>query len=370
MTHIVIDARISRTTTGRYVDKLIEHLQELDLTTKYTLIMKPVAAKTWPNLNANFSIVESSAKEFTFAEQIHLARQVYSLKADLVHWTAAHQPVLYLRPSITTIHDLTMLRFVNTLGSRWIFKAKQAAYYLLHWSVCVKTKGVITVSTFVKNDLSMQFPVVRRRPICVVSQAADLIAESSPIAVLEGQRFCFFVGTHQPHKNLKRLIDAFAIVRNKDTKLRLAIVGKPDRSTPELIEYATVRGLAESVVFTGLISDQQLRWAYENCRAYVFPSLSEGFGLPGLEAMLHGAPVVSSSATCLPEVYGDGAHYFDPEDVENMATAISSVINDEELRMDLVARGRTAAAKYSWKRTATDTRTAYFEALKIVDCQK
>jgi len=111
------------------------------------------------------------------------------------------------------------------------------------------------------------------------------------------------------------------------------------------------------------VSEGELRWLYEHCAAYVFPSLSEGFGLPGLEAMQHGAPVVSSNATCLPEVYGDAAHYFDPLDVQAMADAINEVITDKDLRARLIAAGHTQAATYSWKRMAEQTLAVYKTAL-------
>jgi glycosyltransferase involved in cell wall biosynthesis len=112
-------------------------------------------------------------------------------------------------------------------------------------------------------------------------------------------------------------------------------------------------------VFTDFINEGELRWLYEHSAAYVFPSLSEGFGLPGLEAMIHGTPVVSSDATCLPEVYGDAAHYFDPRDVRDMAAKISDVLTDSKLRQDLIKKGTAQAAKYSWQRMAEQTLEIY-----------
>jgi glycosyltransferase involved in cell wall biosynthesis len=111
------------------------------------------------------------------------------------------------------------------------------------------------------------------------------------------------------------------------------------------------------------VSEGQLRWLYENCAAYVFPSLSEGFGLPGLEAMVHGAPVVSSNATCLPEVYGEAAHYFDPLDVDDIASKIGETLDNEALRSNLIKKGKEQAAKYSWRRTAEQTLEVYEKAL-------
>jgi len=142
----------------------------------------------------------------------------------------------------------------------------------------------------------------------------------------------------------------------------LVLAGKKDANY-DRIETEVHQRTIKNVIFTGHVSEGQLRWLYENCAAYVFPSLSEGFGLPGLEAMLHGAPVVSSNTTCLPEVYGEAGYYFDPLDVPAMAAAIGDVLSSEQLRTSLIAAGRQQAAKYSWRTTAEQTLAVYDEIL-------
>ncbi|MGH7194246.1 MAG: glycosyltransferase, partial [Candidatus Saccharimonadales bacterium] len=118
-----------------------------------------------------------------------------------------------------------------------------------------------------------------------------------------------------------------------------------------------------NLYFPGFVTEAQLRWLYERCEAYIFPSLSEGFGLPGLEAMRHGAPVISSNATCLPEIYGDGAHYFDPLDAGAIAEAIDNVLSDKDLRDGLIKKGRARVKQYSWRRMAEQTLDVYKQAL-------
>ena len=120
---------------------------------------------------------------------------------------------------------------------------------------------------------------------------------------------------------------------------------------------------ATDVDFLDWVSDAQLKWLYQNCLAYVFPSLSEGFGLPGLEAMLEGSPVVSSDATCLPEIYGNAAHYFDPYDIKDMATKINSVLTNKKLRDRLIETGKSQVKKYSWKKMAEQTLEVYNSVL-------
>jgi glycosyltransferase involved in cell wall biosynthesis len=171
-----------------------------------------------------------------------------------------------------------------------------------------------------------------------------------------------YVGRPTPHKNLERLIEAYALLKEKQPDLHLVLAGKTDRLFKRHASTVEKLGLSD-VNFTGFISDGQLRWLYENCAAYVFPSLSEGFGLPGLEAMNHKAPVVSSNATCLPEVYGDAAHYFEPRDVEAMAKAINDVLTKPDLRKKLIAAGTKQVGKYSWKRMAEQTLAVYNSVL-------
>lgn len=171
-----------------------------------------------------------------------------------------------------------------------------------------------------------------------------------------------YVGRPTPHKNLERLIEAYALLRGQHPNLKLVLVGKTDANYQRIAASVEAQGIP-GVVFAGFVSEGQMRWLYEHCAAYVFPSLSEGFGLPALEAMVHGAPVVSSDATCLPEIYGDAAHYFDPLSVESMTDAINEVLTDKKLSTELIKRGGHQASQYSWQRMAEQTLAIYNQAL-------
>ncbi len=161
----------------------------------------------------------------------------------------------------------------------------------------------------------------------------------------------------------RTLVAAFAELRQTYPSLRLVLAGKRDVLFRRLERQTQIKGI-KNVIFTGFVSDGQLRWLYEHTKAYIFPSLSEGFGLPGLEAMMHGAPVVSSNATCLPEVYKDAVIYFDPLDIEDMAARIHDILTDEKLRKQLIAKGTALANSYSWLRLAEQTLAVYQEVLK------
>lgn len=362
MSHIVIDARELRTSSGRYVERLLHYLQQIENEHRYTILLKPSDMDSWKPISSNFTKVACPHKEFTFAEQIGLLRQVNKLRGDLVHFTFPQQPTLYTGKTITTLHDLTTLRFDNPDKRRLAFKIKQRVYARVIIRAARRSKLVLTGSNFVKDDVA-QFAKINPQKIIVTPEAADLISEAPvPLTSLEGSQFIMYVGRPTPHKNLERLIEAFVLLKAQHPDLLLVLAGKRDGNY-QRIESLVQQRTIKNVVFTDFVSESQLRWLYEHCAAYVFPSLSEGFGLPGLEAMVHGAPVVSSNATCLPEVYGEAAHYFEPTDVQAMSDAINEVLTNKKLRQSLVKDGKQQAARYSWQRMAEQTLAAYNQAL-------
>jgi glycosyltransferase involved in cell wall biosynthesis len=362
MKRIVIDGRELRTSSGRYVERLLYYLQKLDTENHYSVLLKPADMAGWQPSNPNFEAVACPYKEFTFGEQLGLRRQIKQLKADLVHFPFAQQPVWYRGRTVTTIQDLTTLRFDNPAKNRLVFRLKQQVYKYVIKRAVRKASQVITPSQFVKDDL-VKFSGIKPEKVTVTPEAAEVISENpEPVAGLENKRFIMYIGRPTPHKNLERLVEAFGRLRAQHPDLLLVLAGKKDANY-QRIESTVQKANKQGIVFTGFVSEGQLRWLYEHCAAYVFPSLSEGFGLPGLEAMVHGAPVVSSNATSLPEVYGDAARYFDPLDVQAMADAIDEILTDKNLRQKLLQNGRTQAAKYSWQTMAEQTLAIYRSAL-------
>lgn len=364
MSKVVIDAREIDTSTGRYIQNLIHYLQKIDNTNNYAILLKPTDMNKWEPTNPNFIKIECPYKEFTFGEQFGFKRQLKSLKPDLVHFGMVQQPILYRGNSVTTMHDLTTTRFKNPAKNPVVYWVKQQVYKVVNWYVPHKSRYIITPTQFVKKDVAA-FAHVKPKKIFVTYESADEItAPIEPIKNLQGKQFIVYVGRPQPHKNLARLIEAFAIVKKTQPELLLVLAGRKDKVYDSFIKEAKRLKVHDSVVFTGYVSEGQLKWLYRGCKAYVVASLSEGFGLPGLEAMLHRAPVVSSDATCLPEVYGDAAWYCNPLDVYDMARSINEVLTNNELRNKLVLRGREHAKKYSWLRMAEQTLEIYEKALR------
>ena len=361
---IVIDARESGTSTGRYIDKLIEYLHILQPAYDIVVVTKPQRVDFMRKIAPNFKVVKTPYKEFTFGEQLGFKRQLQRLKPDLVHFGMTQQPVWYRGRVVTTIHDLTTLRFRNPAKNPLVYSIKQQIYKWVTKRVAQKSTRIIVPTEFVKHDV-MQFTRLPADKLIVTHESADKITDKPVVfeAVATSKRFLLYVGRPQPHKNLERLIDAYSVVKQSQPSLQLVLAGKFDAAYQKLKDYAK-DGLVEDVIFTDWVSDGQLRWLYEQATAYVFPSLSEGFGLPGLEAMQYDLPVISSNATCLPEVYGNAVVYFNPLNVQAMATAINQVLSDEGLRRGLAARGRQQLTKYSWRRMAEQTLAVYDMTLK------
>ncbi len=363
MAKIVIDARELRTSTGRYVERLLYYLQKTDTKHSYIVLLKPTDMAGWQPTNPNFKKLAAPFKEFTFSEQLGFKKLIKSLDADLVHFAMVQQPIWYRGKVITTMHDLTTCRFKNPSKNGLIFWFKQQVYKYVNKRVAHKSRAIIAPSKFVADDVAT-FARIKRNKIYVTYEAADFIpGHAEPIAALREKKFLFYLGRPTPHKNLGTLLEAFKILRREHPDLLLVLGGKKDALYAQHEKHVKQMGLSKCVVFTDFVTEPQLKWLYQNCQAYVFPSLSEGFGLPGLEAMMHRAPVAASEATCLPEIYNSAAQYFNPLDPYDMARTIGEILTNKRLRTEMIIAGHKQADKYSWARMAEQTLKVYEKAL-------
>lgn len=350
---IGIDARNDAAGIGRYTFSLIRELAAVDQESEYVLFVSREHAAPGPN----FRMVVTEIPWFTVREQLHLPRLVSRERLDLVHYPNVAVPLLSRTPFVVTLHDLNYFEAAGT-GSL----VKRAGYRAA-LAKARRARRVITVSEHTRDALVRALGVAPER-ISVTYEAADppgAIEPDRSILERHGLEAPFFlsVGAAYPYKNLGRLIEAFARL---DGAYRLVLAGDHETFGTALREQAAAAGVAERVVFPGRVSEAELAALYGAALAYVFVSFSEGFGLPGLEAMAAGVPVVAANATSLPEIYGDAARYCDPFDVESIADALTDVSSDEELRAGLVAGGREQAARFSWRATAEQTLAVYRDA--------
>jgi glycosyltransferase involved in cell wall biosynthesis len=350
---IGIDARNDGTGVGRYTFSLIRELAKLDQENEYTLFLNARRYASYPAPGANFRAVEADIPWFGVREQVRLPRLVARERLDLVHYPHLTVPLLETTPFVVTVHDLNYLDAGATAR-----RAVLRAGYRIELLKARRARRLIAVSEHTRNEVVRRLRVDPVR-VAVTYEAADAPSSEPDPATLDRYGieapFFLYVGSAYPYKNLARLIEAFALV---DGGYTLVLAGDQEDFGAALRAQAPQR-----VVFTGPVSEAELAGLYAAAHAYTFVSLSEGFGLPGLEAMAAGVPVVAARAASLPEVYGDAAHYCDPRDVGSIAAALSEVAGDEQLRSRLAARGKERAAGFSWARTAEKTLAVYREAL-------
>jgi glycosyltransferase involved in cell wall biosynthesis len=280
------------------------------------------------------------------------------------------------RPYVVTIHDMASLIFEERAGLRrglWRFRFERGL---------TRASCIIAVSAATRRDVQNEFSIPGDRVRLVYNApdpqffqvgGLDSMGENAKerLRILERYQihypFILYAGNIRPQKNIPRLVEAFAVVRENlaahpDYKdLRLIIIGDEISKFPAVRRAVIQSRVEHATRFLGFVPFETLRYFYESAEAFVFPSLYEGFGLPPLEAMASGTPVVTSQASSLPEVVGDAAVLVNPENVFEIARGIREVLVDLELRQKLICRGREHASRYSWRRTATEVLEIYRE---------
>lgn len=371
---IGIDARMyssAFTGIGRYVYELTQRLFQLDHPHphEWILFMNDSEYGPFNPPHERVKKVRVNARHYSWKEQVTFCQQLWHERLDLMHFTHFNAPLLYRRPSVVTIHDLT-LSFFPGKKMRSLFH--RAAYHWVLNSVIRRSHGVIAVSQHTAEDVQKLLKVPASK-VHMIYEAVGKEFRRVEAATVDAVRrtyaltnaFLLYTGVWRDHKNLPRLIEAFArLCSDAAFDGDLVITGRRDPFYPEVEATVRALGLEKRVRFTGLAPEQDLVALYSGARVYVLPSLYEGFGLSPLEAMACGTPVVASQAACIPEVCGKGnAVFFDPYDVKSIEQAIRKVWFDATLCRQLAARGLDRVKDFSWDRMATETLAFYNEVL-------
>jgi len=365
---IGIDARNDQAGIGRYTFSLFRELAKIDRENEYVLFLSRdrLASHTPPG--PNFRAVEADVPWFTVREQVTLPRIVAREALDLMHYPHLTVPVRSRTPFVVTVHDLNYLDGAVIFGPcrrrSVVRRSIRLAGYRVELMKARRARRLITVSEHTREALVRTLRIDPAR-VAVTYEAADPLDAIDPDRTVLTRcgldaPFYLYVGAAYPYKNLDRLIDAFARIGDA---YKLVLAGDHEDFGAALRQRAAAAGVAERVVFPGRVSDAELAALYASALAYAFVSFSEGFGLPGLEAMRFGAPVVAASSGSLPEVYDDAARYCDPYDVDSIADALTAVASDDDLRARLVEHGHRRAEQFSWSRTAEQTLAIYRDAL-------
>jgi len=368
MSKIIIDGRmLGWTGIGRYTLSLLEQLEELDTDNTYVVLIQRKDWDRWSPQKANFSRLEVTIEPYTFAEQYRLPGVLNQQRADLVHFLNFNSPILYHKRRVVTVHDLTLLDFKNYRGNgshKLAYEIKYRAMRAVIRSAIGGATAVITDTKYNKDQLAQRGYTTASKITPIPLGLPELPLVSAATKAPQQNSYLLYVGNLYPYKNLRAIIEALPRLIEKRPNLKLVIVGKEDVFAKELKQRARELNVTGAVVFSGFVSDAELAAYYRDATVYVFPSLSEGFGLPGLEAMGYGIPVAAAKASCLPEVYGNAAAYFNPHDVADIARVVGGLLDDDKQRADLKRRGLAHIKTFSWRRMAEQTLEVYKAALE------
>jgi glycosyltransferase involved in cell wall biosynthesis len=353
---------------GTYIRNLLRELAHIDQTTEYVLFCKPDDTEIAGGFGRNFRAVPEAAGRYSVAEQLTLPLAAWRERLDLFHAPHYVLPVLTPSRSVVTIHDCIHLMFPEYLS-----RVGHAYAYASLWTAAHKSDRIFTVSEQSKRDILKFFSVPPEKIVVTPNAIDDRFSVSPSQEHLEQIReryqlshaYLLYVGNIKPHKNLERLIEAFHLVRSQGRpELELLIIGDEMSRMQSLRRTVHRLQLHRYVRVLGFVPDTTLAVLYRLASVFVFPSLYEGFGLPPLEAMASGTPVVTSNVSSLPEVVGDAAVLVDPYSPEAIAEGILAVLRSSHLRDDLRERGLNRVKAYSWRRSAERVREVYGEVVQ------
>ncbi|HDZ00216.1 MAG TPA: glycosyltransferase family 1 protein [Nitrospirae bacterium] len=357
---ITIDVRmIDSSGIGTYlqnlIPKIISHYKGIDFS---LLGYKKMADRfSWTRCD-NAVLINCNSNIYSIAEQLELFQKIP--KDTTLLWSPHFNiPLLYTGKLVVTIHDMfhiAMPEFIKGLHKKLYSKGMFTA-------VCHKADAILCVSKFTKAELTRLMNVDNLIIHTIYNGVNRKWSSTEKKTRPYIKPYIFFVGNVKPHKNIVRLIDAFQRILNK-TPHDLVIVGKRDEFiTGDKEAFIRASKLGERIYFAGYIDDDTLKSYYSYADALVFPSLYEGFGMPPIEAMACGCPVIASNAASLPEICGDAAYYVDPYDVESIAEGMHKVLTDDNLRQNLIKKGRERARLFSWEKSADEYIKVFDEVL-------
>jgi glycosyltransferase involved in cell wall biosynthesis len=362
---VAIDARkLHDFGIGTYIRNLLRHLARTDPDTEFVLLCGEADLGVAAQLGPNFRAVLEPSPNYSLREQVHVPWVLRRERPDVYHAPHYVLPAGVRCPSVVTIHDCIHLMFPQYLPNRIAYAYARAQM----WAAARRSDCILTVSEASKRDILHLFNVAPEK-IVVVYNAIDTHfsvtpSEEAVARVREryqlDHRFVLYVGNIKPHKNLVRLIEAFDELRRGELEdLKLLIIGDQISKLPALRRAVHRHKLHKHVRFLGYLGDDQLAILYRLASVFAFPSLYEGFGLPPLEAMASGTPVLTSNVSSLPEVVGDAAVLVNPYDVDDIVDGLRRVLTNPALAAEMRRKGIERAREFSWERSVAKTWGVY-----------
>ncbi|GMR04382.1 MAG: glycosyltransferase family 1 protein [Thermodesulfobacteriota bacterium] len=372
---IAIDARmLTYTGIGRYTQNLIINLAKIDKKNNYNILINNDCTPPALNGNVRFHRSGYNIPVYSLREQSLLPIKLGGLKPDVIHYPSFNMPFLSpSKPTVTTLHDLIYFLFPGACPNRAAY-----LYAKVMIGFAARNAGkIITVSNYSKDEIVKHLKIDPGKVVVIHNGVSGIYRPEESEEKLKGllgkynidASYILYVGNHQERKNLLGLIRAYSLLRLKKDFL-LVIAGKTDARKEKTYRAVEELGLGQRVRFIGEVPEEELPVLYSAASLFVFPSFYEGFGLPPLEAMACGTPVVTSNATSLPEVVGEAALKVEPGDATALSSAMESILSSRDLSAELHEKGFERAALFNWEDTAKKTLDVYNEVLEGEGCAR
>ncbi len=391
---IGIDARffgVKQKGLGRYSQELIENLEKIvspdDF--EFLIFLRKENFHQYQPKNPSFKKVLADYRWYTLAEQIFMPSKIRQEKIDLMHFLHFNVPFFYQGEFVVTIHDLVLKEFPTQRATTLhplIYKLKEQGYKIVIKNALKNSEKIIVPSQATKNEILKYFKTEpeKIRVVYEGTSQMEIPNHKSQITnkfqipnskyqnkILKKYRinrpYLLYVGSAYPHKNLENLILAFDLLRKENFGYQLVLVGELDYFYKRLMSSIKYQVLSikyhSDIIFTDFIPDSDLSQLYQNASMSVFPSFSEGFGLPPTEAMSFGVPVVVSDIPVFREILGEAVLFFNPKNQKDIASKIKKVLEDEKIKNNLIEKGFSQIQKYSWQKMSQEILKIYKEIL-------
>jgi glycosyltransferase involved in cell wall biosynthesis len=355
---------------GTYTRNIVRALARHESEIRFLLIGRAQLYEQLGKLPETFELLDYAAEPGSVRTHLHLPAALAQRGVDILHMPWFYAPAVVPCRMVITVHDLTELVYARASAGGAILQAGRRHFARRALVNCAR---IVSVSQAAKRELARVFGIPEPK-IEVIYNALDERLYSEPYPrddqqILERHAihypFVLYAGNIRPHKNLPRLIEAFSVAKAElrgnpvFDHLKLLVIGDELAQHPDLRRTVVRTRVREDVRFLGFVPHPVLRVLYKHARAFLFPSLYEGFGLPPLEAMAHGTPVLTSNVSSLPEVFGDSALLVNPEKVFEIARGIRQILTDDALRARLIRAGEERVKMYSWDRAARQLEEVY-----------
>jgi len=353
---------------GTYIRNLVESLARVDEENRYVLFVGPDSSRSFTGLPDRFRTVLEPAPVYSARELIALSWRLWRQRVDLYHSTHYVLPAWVPCKAVVTIHDIIHLLYPEFLPSPLAFLYAQR---MIRRGLS-RGDAIIAVSKSTKADLMEYFDVSGEKIDVVYQGVSDEFRQRLPEDQLADikrslgldKKYILFVGNPKPHKNLDNVVRAFArALQLQEFDAELVCIGNRENSDFKIRQRAQQLGIADRLRLLGHVADEVLPAVYQGATLFLFPTLYEGFGLPVIEAMASGVPVITSSNSALKEVAEGYAHLVDPLDVDEIASAIAHCMRDRDHRDSLARLGSRRAEDFRWTRTAEQTLRIYNRVL-------